>query len=170
MAFDLPNSLSEACLCFSDPDKAIAFVAGLRWPNGVACPDCGVAGSTLLKTRRLWKCNACKRQFSVKVGTIFENSAVPLGKWLIALWVHANSKNGVSSCELARTIGVTQKTAWHMAHRIRLAMESGTFQKMNGIFVRETPCMAGHWAPEGNPLRKTKNDTKTTRRGGTQPG
>ena len=158
MAFDLPNSLSEACHCFSDPDKALSFVAGLRWPYGAACPDCGVMGATLLATRRIWKCNACKRQFSVKVGTIFEDSAVPLGKWLIALWIHANSKNGVSSCELARTIGVTQKTAWHMAHRIRLAMESGTFQRLSGTVEADETFVGG---------RKDPRRHKTAHRGGT---
>ena len=85
------------------------------------CPRCGAGEHSYLSTRRLWKCKACKRQFSVKVGTIFEGSPLGLDKWLPAIWVAANSESGVSSRELARLLGVTQKSAWFMLHRIRLA-------------------------------------------------
>lgn len=134
-----PRSLAEAIKYFSNNDIALTFMAGLRWPHGVACPHCGGAEPSFLKTRRIWKCKACKKQFSVKVGTIFEDSAIPLSKWLPALWMLANSKNGISSYELARALGVTQKTAWFMLHRIRLAMQSKTFNRIYGeVEIDET--------------------------------
>jgi len=135
-----PRSLLDAIKYFSDPDVALTFVAGLRWPDGIAvCPRCDSKESSFLKTRRIWKCKGCKKQFSVKLGTIFEDSAISLGKWLPALWLLVNAKNGISSYELARSIGVTQKTAWHMLHRIRLAMQTKTFQKFDGdVEVDET--------------------------------
>jgi len=126
-----PKTLIEAIKYFSDPDICLDFVAKLRWPNGVACPTCGSTDLRFIKTRRIWECKAQheKRQFSVKVGTIFEDSAVGLDKWLAAIWMIANAKNGVSSYEVARGLGVTQKTAWFMMHRIRLAMgvDNGKF-------------------------------------------
>lgn len=126
-----PKTLIEAIKYFSDPDVCLDFVAKLRWPNGVACPTCGSTDLRFVKTRRIWECKAQheKRQFSVKVGTIFEDSAIGLDKWLAAIWMIANAKNGVSSYEVARGLGVTQKTAWFMMHRIRLAMgvDNGKF-------------------------------------------
>jgi hypothetical protein len=106
----------------------------LRWPDGVHCPTCGRTDVRFLATRRLWECKEkhARKQFSAKVGTIFEDSALPLDKWFVAIWQIANCKNGISSYELARSIGVTQKTAWHMNHRIRLAMQIGSFEKMDG--------------------------------------
>jgi transposase-like protein len=129
----LPTTLLEAIRYFSDLDVATDFVAGLRWPDGPVCPRCGGREHSYLTTRRLWKCKACKRQFSVKVGTIFEDSPLGLDKWLPAVWLAANSKNGISSHELARALGVTQKSAWFMLHRIRLAMQRGSFDKLSGI-------------------------------------
>jgi transposase-like protein len=126
-----PTTLIEAIKYFSDPDVCLDFVAKLRWPNGVACPTCGSTDLRFIKTRRIWECKAQheKRQFSVKVGTIFEDSAIGLDKWLAAIWMIANAKNGISSYEIARGLGVTQKTAWFMMHRIRLAMgiDNGKF-------------------------------------------
>jgi len=124
-----PRTLLEAIRYFSDPDTCLKFVAELRWPDGPACPDCQSKEVTFLSTRRLWKCKACKRQFSVKVGTIFEDSALGLDKWLAAIWLIVNAKNGISSCEIHRAIGITQKSAWHMLHRVRLAMQAGNFEK-----------------------------------------
>ncbi len=136
---DLPETLLGTIKLFSDPDVALAFVAKLRWPNGVTCPECGAPEPSFLSTRRLWKCRACKKQFSVKVGTIFEDSPIGLDKWLPALWLVVNCTNGISSYEIARDMGVTQKTAWFMVHRIRLAMQTGTFGKMSGeVEVDET--------------------------------
>jgi transposase-like protein len=128
----LPESLIEAITYFSDLDVATEFVAKLRWPNGPFCPECGCTEYSYLTTRRLWKCKACKKQYSVKLGTIFEDSPLPLSKWLPAVWLIANSKNGISSHELARALGVTQKSAWFMLHRIRLAMKTGTFLRLSG--------------------------------------
>src|SRR5213079_2795409 len=104
------------------------------WPNGVVCPTCGSTDVTFLKNQRRWKCSVqhARRQFSVKVGTIMEDSAIPLGKWLSALWMIANCKNGISSYEIHRALDVTQKTAWFLLHRIRLAMEDGSVEKLRG--------------------------------------
>jgi len=123
-----PLTLLEAVQFFADPDRALRFMVDVRWPNGVTCPTCGASDVTFLKTRRLWKCRNThpKRQFSVKVGTVMEDSAISLEKWLPAMWMIANCKNGISSYELARDLKVTQKTAWFMLHRIRLAMQEGS--------------------------------------------
>lgn len=135
----LPTTLLEAIRYFTDLDVCTEFVANLRWPNGPYCPKCGCAEYSYLTTRRVWKCKACKKQYSVKVGTIFEDSGLGLDKWLPAIWLIANSKNGISSHELARSLGVTQKSAWFMLHRIRLAMQTGTFNKLDGeVEVDET--------------------------------
>jgi transposase-like protein len=136
----VPDTLLEAVNFFADPDTGLAFVARLRWPDGVvACPRCQAAEATFLSTRRLWKCRSCKKQFSAKVGTIFEDSPIALEKWLPALWLVVNCKNGISSYELARALGVSQRTAWFMGHRLRLAVQTGGFGKMSGeVEVDET--------------------------------
>lgn len=137
--FTTPRSLLEATRFFSDPEQTVQYVAALRWPDGPVCPRCDGREHSYLTTRRLWKCKSCKKQFSVKVGTIFEDSAITLDKWMIAIWLIANSKNGISSHELARSLGITQKSAWFVNHRIRLAMESGSFEKFDGeVEVDET--------------------------------
>ena len=134
-----PTNLIEAVRYFADLDVATEFVAKLRWPNGPHCPRCGSVEHSYLSTRRLWKCKDCKKQYSVKVGTIFEDSPLGFDKWLPAVWLAANSKNGISSHELARALGVTQKSAWFMLHRIRLAMQSGSFDKLDGeVEIDET--------------------------------
>jgi|SRR5579862_524312 len=124
-----PTTLLEAVRYFADPDRALSFLASVRWPDGnVKCPTCGGAEVSFLSTRRLWKCKNDheRQQFSIKVGTIMEDSPIGLDKWLPAVWLIVNCKNGVSSYELARALKVTQKTAWFLLHRIRLAMqESG---------------------------------------------
>ncbi len=135
----LPATLIEAIRYFADPDVSVEFTAALRWPDGPECPDCGGKDHSFLKTRRIWKCKACKRQFSVKVGTIFEDSPISLDKWLCSIWLIANAKNGISSHELGRSVGLTQKSAWFVLHRIRLAMQTGTFAKLSGeVEVDET--------------------------------
>jgi transposase-like protein len=136
-----PETLLEAVQYFADEAASLAFVADLRWPSGQqTCPRCGVEDSHyFLASRRVWKCKGCKKQFSVKVGTIFEDSPIGLSKWLPAMWMLANCRNGISSYELARALGVTQKTAWFMLHRIRLAMQSDTFGMIDGeVEVDET--------------------------------
>ncbi|MGH8512721.1 MAG: transposase, partial [Gammaproteobacteria bacterium] len=138
-ASQTPETLLGAIQYFSDPDVALWFVAALRWPGGIYCPRCGAAEPLFLKTRRIWKCRECKKQFSVKVGTVFEDSPIGLDKWLPCVWLVANCKNGISSYEVARDLGVTQKTAWFMLHRIRLAMQTKTFGKIGGeIEIDET--------------------------------
>jgi len=129
-----PTTLVEAIRYFSDPDICLKFMVALRWPTGVECPQCGSDKVTFLANARLWKCHTKhpRQKFSVKVGTIFEDSPITLDKWLAAIWMIANDKNGVSSYEIGREIGVTQKTAWFMLHRIRLAMQTGTFKKLSG--------------------------------------
>ena len=136
-----PQTLLEAIRYFSDPDVCLDFMVGLRWPDGVSCPTCKREDVRFIPTRRIWECKSThsKRQFSVKVGTIFEDSPIGLDKWLAAIWLIANAKNGVSSYEVARDLAVTQKTAWFMLHRIRLAMQDGDFGGMSGeVEVDET--------------------------------
>lgn len=129
-----PKTLVEAIRYFADPDIAPRTMIELRWPNGVCCPTCGRTDIRFIATRRMWECKEKhpRRQFSAKVGTIFEDSPIDLGKWFAAIWMVANYKNGISSYEMHRALGVTQKTAWFMDHRIRLAMKSGSFLKMRG--------------------------------------
>jgi transposase-like protein len=129
----LPKTLQEAIRYFSDNLLCVEFVASLRWPDGIAvCPNCGKNESSFLKTRNIWKCKGCKKQFSVKVGTIFEDSPLGLDKWLTAIWMIANCKNGISSYELHRAVGITQKSAWFVLHRIRTAMQIGSIEKLYG--------------------------------------
>jgi transposase-like protein len=129
---DRPQTLIEVIRHFSDPDTCLKFVVEFRWPNGVVCPRCQALDPRFISTRRVWECKGCKKQFSVKVGTIFEDSPLPLDKWLAAVWLIANAKNGISSYEIHRALGITQKSAWFMLHRVRAAMESGSFEKMKG--------------------------------------
>src|SRR5215213_2306016 len=138
-----PETLIEAIRYFADPDVALNFVAELRWPNGLACVACESTNVSFLKTRRIWKCRECRRQFSVKLGTIFEDSPIGLDKWLPALWMLANCKNGISSYELARATGVTQKTAWFMLHRVRLAMKRESFDKFTGEIESDETYIGG---------------------------
>lgn len=137
-----PKSLQEAIVYFSNPDNCIDYLAIRRWPNGVRCPICGSDSvSAFNPKRKTWKCakHHSKREFSVKVGSLAEDSAIGLDKWLTALWLLTNCKNGISSCELARDLGVTQKTAWFMLHRIRLALQDENFGKLRGnVEVDET--------------------------------
>src|SRR3970040_682509 len=104
-----PKSLMEAIRYFADPDNSVNFVARMRWPEGVTCPHCSAKEPMFLKTRRIWKCRECRKQFSPKTGTIFEDSPISLDKWLTAMWLIANCKNGVSSYEIARDLKITQK-------------------------------------------------------------
>jgi len=139
MTKQLPTTLMEAIRYFSDEQVCIDFVASLRWEDGPVCAECGSQRLSWLASRKVWKCLDCKKQFSVKKGTIFEDSPIKLDKWLCAIWLIANSKNGISSYELGRSIGITQKSAWFVLHRIRLAMQTGSFDKFDGeVEVDET--------------------------------
>jgi transposase-like protein len=138
-----PKSLQEAIVYFSNPDNCIDYLAIRRWPDGrVVCPTCSSDKVKFNPARRLWQCSTHhpKRQFSIKVGTVMEDSAIPLDKWMTAAWMVTNCKNGVSSYEIARDVKVTQKSAWFMLHRIRLAMQDDFFgSKLGGeVEVDET--------------------------------
>ena len=127
-----PKTLQDAIIYFANPDNCLSYIARHRWPDGVECPACGRKDVSYLASQKRWQCKSghSKRQFTAKVGTIFEDSPLGLEKWLPAVWLIATAKNGISSCEIARSLGVTQKTAWFMLHRIRKAMQSGSFMKM----------------------------------------
>ena len=131
-----PKTLLEAIQHFSDEQVCIDAVAKMRWPDGPECPACLTKKPYYLKTQKRFKCRECRRQFSVKLGTIFEDSPIPLQKWLPAMWMITNCKNGVSSWEIHRAIGITQKSAWFMLHRLRLAMKQdyghGPMNKIGG--------------------------------------
>jgi transposase-like protein len=159
-----PNTLLEAVRYFSDSDRALALLVTIRWPDGVTCPTCGSRKVSFLRTRRLWKCREkhARQQFSIKVGSIFEDSPLPLDKWLIAMWLIVNCKNGVSSYEVARDLNVTQQTAWFMLHRIRKAMHRGSFEKMGGTGpVEADETMIGGLARNMHKDKKAKKITGT---------
>jgi transposase-like protein len=133
---ETPQTLQEAIQYFTDFENCRKFMVAVRWLDGkVRCPACNSEKVTYLQNARLYKCygDHPKPKFSLKVGTVFEDSPIALEKWLPAVWLVVNCKNGVSSWELHRALGVTQKTAWFMLHRIRLAMQSGAgFAKIGG--------------------------------------
>jgi transposase-like protein len=125
-----PKSLLEATRYFEDRDVCIEFMAQIRWPEGAICPRCNSTKQSFLRSRKIWKCLECRKQFSAKVGTIFEDSAIPLDKWMVAIWFLVNNKNGISSWELHRALKVTQKATWFMIQRIRYALQDGTVGKL----------------------------------------
>jgi transposase-like protein len=126
----LPETLQMAILYFSDKVKALEFLTRFRWADGKpTCPWCGSQENSFVSTRSIWKCKGCKKQFSAKSGTIMEDSPIGLDKWLPAIWMLCGCKNGVSSYEIARDLGISQKSAWFMLHRIRLAMQRGSLEK-----------------------------------------
>jgi transposase-like protein len=158
---DFPQTLQEAILYFKDPDVSLKFMASIRWPNGVTCPYCESKEHSFISTRQLWKCKTCKKQFRVKVGTIMEDSPIGLDKWLAAIWMIANAKKGVSSYEIHRALDVTQKTAWFLLHRIRLAMQTGTFEKLSGEVEVDEPYIGG----KARNMHKWKREQKIKGRG-----
>jgi transposase-like protein len=138
-----PTTLQEAILYFAKPENCLNYLVARRpeWENGVTCPTCGSSNVSFLKNQLRWQCGShhAKRQFSVKVGTIFEDSPLGLDKWLPTVWMLQNCKNGISSYEIARALGVTQKTAWFMLHRVRLAQQGKHGGKLAGhVEVDET--------------------------------
>lgn len=131
---EYPKTLQQAIVFFSDPEKTFDYAVALRWPKGeITCPRCESTEHSFISTRRIWFCKGCKKQFTVKVGTIFEDSALGMDKWMIAVWMLVNCKNGISSYEIHRALGITQKSAWFMLHRIRLAMQDHSFMKLGGF-------------------------------------
>ncbi|HZQ70048.1 MAG TPA: IS1595 family transposase [Terriglobales bacterium] len=136
-----PKTLQQAIQHYSDEQVCIDAVARMRWPNGVpVCPACGHKDHYYLKTQKRWKCKECYKQFTVKLGTVFEDSPISLTKWLPALWMLCNCKNGISSYEISRDLGVSQKAGWFMLQRLRLALQDGFFgSKLSGeVEVDET--------------------------------
>ncbi len=173
----LPTTQIQAIRFFADDAVCHNFLAEMRWGSAVKCAHCesdkvgnlvvSVVPSRSKKpdaqptTRRLWNCKACKKQFTVKTGTIFEDSALPLSKWLPAVWMICNAKNGVSSCELARSLGVTQKSAWFMGHRIRLAMRDGNFNLSGTVEADET-----YIGPRAERMNAESRNRRVIRKGG----
>ena len=134
----IPQTLTEAVRYYSDEQICIDTIAAMRWADGKpTCPKCGVAEGDRkhywLASQKRWKCYSCRKQFSVKVDSVFEDSPLSLDKWLIAMWMLVSCKNGVSSYEIAATLGITQKSAWHLLHRIRLVLQGTDGGKLGGI-------------------------------------
>jgi transposase-like protein len=161
-----PKSLQEAILYFSDQETCINYLVTRRpeWKDGVVCPVCGGKSVSFLKNQLRWQCSARhpKRQFSVKVGTIFEDSPLGLDKWLPAMWMILNCKNGISSCEIARALDVTQKTAWFMLHRIRLAQQGKHGGKLAGEVEIDETFIGG----KSRNMHKSKRERVITGTGG----
>ena len=162
---DSKTTLRDAILYFADFEHCRQFMIELRWPDGVVkCPHCGSERVTWLAKARVWKCygNHPSPRFSLKTGTIFEDSPLPLEKWLPTAWLIINCKNGISSYEVHRGLGVTQKTAWFMLHRIRLAMQDGTFNKLGGEIEVDETFIGG----KARNMHKDKRAAKITGTGG----
>lgn len=169
-----PKTLMEAVRCFADAERTHNLAVALRWPEGAECPVCKskdvryfVATQKNRKTgketpRRLFECKAKhpKRQFTVKSGSIFEDSALPLDVWFTAIWSVANCKNGISSYELARATGITQKSAWFVLHRIRLAMDAGGLEKPFGGIVESDETYIGGLAKNMHEKKRKQRITK----------
>jgi transposase-like protein len=146
MENNTPKTLLEAVRYYTDLDVCHAYMVAVKWPDGkIACPKCGGNAVGEIKSRRMFQCRNkdCKKQFSAKIGTIFEDSPLGLDKWFVAVWCIANAKNGISSWELHRALGVTQKTAWFMLHRVRLAMQTKSFVKMDGMVESDETFIGG---------------------------
>lgn len=139
----VPKSLQDAIVYFADKEVAHAFAVAMRWPDGIFCPYCQCCDCSYVSTRKVWKCKGCKKSYSVRVGTIFEDSPLSMSKWLAAIWLLINCKNGISSYELHRALTVTQKTAWFMLHRIRAAIKAKSFDKKLAGIVEADECFIG---------------------------
>jgi transposase-like protein len=162
---ETPDTLRDAIIWFADFDHCRQFMMELRWSDGVVkCPQCGSEKVTWLAKQRVWKCYTghLRPTFSLKTGTIFEDSPIPLEKWLTAAWLIISCKNGISSYEIHRGLGVTQKTAWFMLHRIRLAMQEGGFNKLGGEVEIDETFIGG----KARNMHKTKRERVITGTGG----
>ena len=130
---EFPETLQEVIKYFADETRAFEYMKLVRWPDGVIkCAHCGSAKNSFISTRKIWKCKDCRKQFTLRLGTIFEDSPIKFDKWIAATWLIANAKNGISSYELGRSLGVCQKTGWFLLQRIRFAMKNGSIEKMGG--------------------------------------
>jgi transposase-like protein len=160
-ALTAPETLLDAVRYFADPDVCLSFMVAIRWPDGVVtCPQCGRDEPSFLASRRVWQCKSVHdhRQFSIKTGTIFEDSPLGLEQWLPAVWMITNDKNGISSYEVARVLGITQKSAWFMMHRVRLALQRGSLDKFSGDVEVDETFIGGHarFMPKGKRAEKIK--------------
>src|SRR2546426_1147044 len=164
MEIESPSTLQEAITRFSDPYTCLEYVVSKRWPNGVACPTCGSQKVSFLENQWRWQCSTHhdKRQFSIKTGTILEDSPLSLEKWLPCIWLITNCKNGVSSWEIHRALGVTQKTAWFMLHRVRLAMQD---HKLGGKLEGEIEVDETFIGGKARNMHRDKRAKKITGRG-----
>src|SRR2546425_3241024 len=162
-----PKTLQEGFVSFNAPAGGLTYIVARRWPNGVVCPTCGRTDARFLANQRKWQCKSVHhhRQFSVKIGTIFEDSPLGLDKWLTAAWTITNDKNGISSYEVARALGVTQKTAWFMMHRIRKAMQTGSFLKKFSGEVEVDETFIGGKAPQLHIAQRRRRNTGTGTKG-----
>lgn len=152
-----PESLIEAVRYFADLRVCNDYMRSIKWPDGrVTCPKCGGERIGDIATRSMLRCKDCRKQFSYKVGTIFEDSPLGLDKWFPAVWAIANAKNGISSHELGRALGVTQKSAWFMSHRIREAMRTGEFRKLAGTVESDETFIGGAAANMHKHIRERK--------------
>ncbi len=160
----LPETLMDAVRQFADTDACREFVARVRWPHGPVCPRCASTDIGFIESRGLWRCRdrACQKQFSTKVGTIFEDSPIPLDKWLAAVWLVVNAKNGISSYEISRALGVSQPCAWFMAHRIRAALQIDVGPKIGGEVEVDETYIGG----KARFMHKAKRAQKITGTGG----
>jgi transposase-like protein len=139
-----PTTLISAIRYYSNEAVCVEFLSRLKWENGVKrCPKCDSTEVYGLRTRKVFKCRACKKQFSIKVGTIMQDSPLPITKWVPAIWMVVNCKNGISSCEMARALGIKQSSAWHMNHRIRKAIENGSMVKLSGEVETDSTYIGG---------------------------
>ena len=159
-----PRTLQDAIVYFSEPDNCLNYLAWKRWPNGVTCPTCGAKDVIFLANQKRWKCRAKhdRPQFSVKVGTVMEDSPIGLDKWLMAMWQIVNCKNGISSYEVKRAIGITQKSAWFLDHRIRFALGLGSTNKFSGQIEADETFIGG----KARNMHKTKRERVITGTGG----
>jgi len=159
-----PKTLVDAVRYFADPEVTLAFFVRIRWPHGIFCPRCGGTDVHFLTKYHRWECKTKhnKRQFTVKVGTIMEDSPLSLDKWAVAFWLEVNAKNSISSYEVMRALGITQKSAWFMQQRIRLAVQTGSFEKMSGRVEADETFIGGL----ARNMHKSKRERVITGTGG----
>ena len=144
---NFPRTLQEAIVHFADKEVAFEFMKTVRWPDGVVkCPNCGTSRVSFLSTRKMWSCKDCtaRKQFTLRVGTVLEDSPIGYDKWICAFWLIANAKNGISSYEVGRSLGITQKSAWFLLQRIRWSLQHGTIEKMKGVVEADESFVGGN--------------------------
>lgn len=159
MKTTFPTTLQGAIKYFANEETAFEFMKNIRWPDGVvACPRCDGTEVSFISTRKLWTCKTCKtqKQFTIRVGTILEDSPIKFDKWICAFWLIANAKNGISSYEIGRALGVTQRTGWFMLQRIRLALQNGTIVKIGGVTEADETFIGGRARMMNNKTKKTR--------------